>query len=99
MYLHLGLRCATSRGAVQVIYRGTVVKVSGSRLFVKVPDLGGKFQFGPVPAVSHWYEYQSDTDPGSGAMVEASTYYKKGDTVIVAQIGKIKENIVVLGKV
>ena len=86
-----------------MIYRGTVVKVSGSRLFVKVPDLGGKFQFGPVPAVHHWYEdeWQADTDPGGGGQVkvEKNTYYKKGDSVIVAQIGKIKENIVVLGKV
>lgn len=75
------------------------MKVSGSKLFVKVPDLGGSFQFGPIPAVHHWYEYQQDTDPGGGPMIETNTYYKKGDSVIVAQIGKIKENIVVLGKV
>jgi hypothetical protein len=82
-----------------MIYEGTVVRVAGARLFVKVPDLGGGFQFGPVPAVSLWYEYQADTDPGGGAMVEASTYYKKGDKVIVAQVGSVKENIVVLGRV
>lgn len=86
-----------------MIYLGNVVKVSGNKLFVTIPVLGGKSQFGPLPAVIHWYsdEYQTDTDPGGGGMVEVEklTYYKKGDRVVIGQIGKIKEDLVVLGKV
>lgn len=86
-----------------MIYLGNVVKVSGNKLFVTIPVLGGKSQFGPLPAVIHWYsdEYQTDTDLGGGGMVEVEklTYYKKGDRVVIGQIGKIKEDLVVLGKV
>lgn len=85
------------------LYYGTVVKVSGAKLFVKIPDLGGSNQFGPLPAVIQWYKdkYQVDTDPGGGAMVdtERQTYYKKGDRVLVGQVGRIKEDLVVIGPV
>lgn len=86
-----------------MMYLGIVVRVDGNDLYVKVPDIGGKYQFGPLRGVISWYEdsYQTDTDPGGGAMVdvEKTTYYKKGDTVLVGQLGRVKEDLIVIGKV
>lgn len=84
-----------------VLRRGTVTRVDGTLLYVKVPDLGG--EFGPMPALVQWYEdeWQTDTDPGGGGQVtvEKETYYKKGDRVVVGQLGAIKEDLVCLGRV
>lgn len=86
-----------------MLYYGTIVKVSGNKVYVTIPALGGKSQFGPLSTVIHWYmdKYQVDTDPGGGAMVdtERQTFYKKGDRVVVGQIGRVKEDLVVLGPV
>lgn len=86
-----------------MMYYATVVKVDGNKVYVTIPAVGGSSQFGPLNTLAHWYEdsYQTDTDPGGGAMVntEKQTYYKKGDRVVVGQIGRIKEDFVVLGPV
>jgi len=86
-----------------VLYYGTVVKVSGDKVYATIPALGGNLQFGPLPVLASWYmdKYQVDTDPGGGEMVdtERQTYYKKGDRVVIGQIGKVKEDLVVLGAV
>lgn len=86
-----------------MMYLGIVVRVDGSELYIRVPEIGGQFQFGPLQAVSFWYKdkYQTDTSLGNGAFVETDreTFYKKGDTVLVGQLGHIKEDLVVIGRI
>ena len=86
------------------LYMGKVSKVAGSKLHVVVPELGGSnYEFGPLPAVSERYKdkYQVDTDPGGGAIIDnvRYTYYEPGDAVVVGQLGVVKEELVVLGRI
>ncbi len=77
-----------------LIHLGTVTRVDGDKLYVRVPALGGNRQFGPLSSVILRY--------GQGAPIYGEseyTYYKKGDRVVVGQIGLIKENLVVLGRI
>jgi hypothetical protein len=79
---------------MSAIHLGTVTRVDGSRLYVKVPALGGDRQFGPLSSVVLRY--------GEGAPILGDseyTYYKKGDRVVVGQVGRIKEELVVLGRI
>ena len=75
-----------------VIHFGTVVRVEGDKLYVQVPALGGNDQFGPLTSVILRY-----IDSGSEQIRD--TYYEKGDRVIVGQVGRVKEDLVVLGRV
>ena len=98
-----------------MIYRGTVTRVSGTKLYVKVPQLGGTKEFGPIDCIrAKQPTIVNNTAPsstGSASGPEAhthsiafhnhtvtNTHYNKGDKVIVAQLGAIPENLVVLGR-
>lgn len=79
---------------MSAIHLGTVTRVDGTRLYVKVPSLGGDRQFGPLSSVILRY--------GENAPVLGDspyTYYQKGDRVVVGQVGNVKENLVVLGRI
>ncbi len=69
-----------------MIYLGKVVRVKGSKLFVTASSLGGSNQFGPLNAL--------DTPEQ-----EVGIKYKKGDRVLIVQLGLVKEDLVVIGKV
>ncbi len=77
-----------------ILYYGTVTKVSGDKLYVQIPALGGDEQFGPLSSVILRYGVNA---PMLGDSVY--TYYTKGDRVVVGQIGRVKEDLVVLGRV
>lgn len=72
------------------IYYAVVTKVAGPKLYVRVPALGGDARFGPLNSVILLYKEDS---------VDQETFYEKGDTVIVAQVGRVKEDLVVLGRI
>ena len=74
-----------------VLYYGTVTRVDGDKVYVRIPALGGKEQFGPLSSVILRY-INADNE-------EADTTYDKGDRVVVGQIGRVKEDLVVLGRV
>ena len=69
-----------------MMYLGQVVRVVGSKLFVTAPSLGGTNQFGPINAL--------DTPEQS-----VGIKYAKGDRVLVAQLGSVREDLIVIGKV
>lgn len=73
-----------------VLYIGTVTRVDGDKVYATVPALGGDDQFGPLSSVILRY-----VDAGTTRY----TSYQKGDRVIVGQIGRIKEDLVVLGRI
>ena len=77
-----------------VLHYGTVTKVDGDKLYVQVPALGGDEQFGPLSSVILRYGLDA---PIYGE--NEFTYYRKGDRVVVGQIGRVKEDLVVLGRV
>ena len=100
-----------------MIYRGTVTRVAGTKLYVKVPELGGTKEFGPIDCIqAKQPTIVNNTAPSStGSAAGApgtshthsiafhnhtvtNTHYNKGDKVIVAQLGAIPENLVVLGR-
>lgn len=70
-----------------VLHFGTVTRVDGDKVYVTIPALGGDEQFGPLSSVILRYG------------TDEYTYYQKGDRVVVGQIGRVKENLVVLGRV
>lgn len=74
-----------------MIYYGTVTRVHNNHLYVKIPALGGNAKFGPLNAVILLYrDAVNDVQ---------ETEYEKGDRVVVGQVGHIKEELVVLGRV
>lgn len=74
-----------------ILYYGRVVRVTGDKVYVTIPALGGDEQFGPLSSVILRYLDQ-DGD-------EQDTIYEIGDRVVVGQIGRVKEDLVVLGRV
>jgi hypothetical protein len=94
-----------------MIYLGKVVRVQGTKLYVTINELGGtKNQLGPlsciVPSIKklgleteeisgHTHKFPDVITPPAKLVLN---YYNKGDRVVVGQIGKIKEDLVVLGK-
>jgi hypothetical protein len=89
-----------------MIYLGKVVRVQNNKLFVTITGLGGtRSQFGPLSYVANGIEIgpiTTQTASGHTHTINkfdiAADYFQKGDRVIVAQIGKVKEDLVVLGK-
>jgi|1048.fasta_scaffold35022_3 hypothetical protein len=111
-----------------MIYRGTVTRVAGTKLYVKVPELGGTKEFGPIDSIqakqptivnntvalvtngtaltsdsggepAHTHTDAAHTHPiVAHNHTVTNTHYNKGDKVIVAQLGAIPENLVVLGR-
>lgn len=89
-----------------MIYLGKVARINGNKLFVTINELGGsKSQFGPLPFIAN----TTEIGPLSTQTAEAHThtinkvtvaanFFEKGDRVVVAQIGAVKEELVVLGK-
>lgn len=74
-----------------ILYFGHVTRVVGDVVYLEIPALGGDGQFGPVSAVILRYKDAADE--------EQDTYYEKGDRVVVGQVGRVKEDLVVLGRV
>jgi hypothetical protein len=89
-----------------MIYLGKVVLIQGNKLFVTINDLGGsKNQFGPLPYVANGIEIGPLTTEVADSHTHtidqfdiAADYFQKGDRVVVAQIGSVKDELVVLGK-
>jgi hypothetical protein len=89
-----------------MIYLGKVVRTQGSKLFVTITGLGGtKSQFGPLSFIANGIEIgplTTQTADGHTHSINkfdiAADYFQKGDRVVVAQIGFVKEDLVVLGK-
>ena len=73
------------------LYYGNVTRVTGTWLHVTVEDLGGDADFDPLPAVISLCPDEGD--------VMRETVYEKGDRVVVGQVGRIKEDLVVLGRI
>lgn len=90
-----------------MIYIGRVKSVVGKKLIVTIPSLGGSSgAIGPLEAVAPVVEkltgLTSTTEGHSHSLPKVDLvagYYKKGDRVVVAQVGVIKENLVVVGKI
>lgn len=94
-----------------MIYLGKVTRVTEKRLYVKITDLGGKYEFGPLPFIANVTKlgpveesvpYETETESGHKHTIEKidvpSKVFEKGDNVVVAQIGLVKDQLVVLGK-
>lgn len=89
-----------------MIYQGKVVRVQGTKLFVTISDLGGsKSEIGPLSYLANGIEIGPITTQTASSHTHtinkfeiAADYFQKGDRVLVAQIGSVKENLVVLGK-
>jgi hypothetical protein len=92
-----------------MIYIGKVTRVQGTKVHVTIEELGGDAPFGPlnvvVPApadTSLTTATANGPDPHTHGLTlagDVSDYYSKGDRVVVAQIGAIKEDLIVIGKV
>ena len=101
-----------------MIHRGEITRVDGTKVYVKVPELGGSKEFGPIDCIRAKQPTivnntaPSSTGSAAGAPGTAhthsiafhnhtvtNTHYDKGDKVIVAQIGVVPENLVVLGRI
>lgn len=65
-----------------IMLRANVVFVANGGVFVTVPAYGGS-EFGPMEVLAD----------GSGT----TPTYAKGDRVVVGQIGKVKEDLVIMG--
>ena len=74
-----------------MLYEGRVTRVAGNKLYVTISDRGtSKDVFGPLDVVA-------PTVTISMVDYVANTFVK-GDRVIVGQIGRVKEDLVVIGK-
>jgi len=65
------------------VNRGTITRITASGVFVEVPSLGVGMEFGPLEQLS---------------TSTAATTFVVGDRVLVASIGAIYDNLVILGK-
>ena len=70
-----------------MMFFGTVTRNSTGNVWVKIPEIGGSKELGPFPSV---YTHSSVTNDDG---------YLKGDRVLLARIGNIKGQMVVIGKV
>ena len=99
-----------------MIHRGEITRVDGTKVYVKVPELGGSKEFGPIDCIrAKQPTIVNNTAPNNTSAASAgtahthpltlhnhtvtNTHYDKGDKVIVAQIGVVPENLVVLGRI
>jgi hypothetical protein len=97
-----------------MLYFGRVTRrnLNDYKLHVKIQELGGSHEFGPLPVASpaaylpsggtnsayvghHGYHYHLIDYNGTTYLFP----YAIGDLVIVGQIGNIKEDLIVLGRV
>ena len=97
-----------------MLYYGTVTRVAGTKIWVKVPELGKSKEFGPLkciqakqPTINNNTAPTATNSGGSPAHTHGitahnhtvtNTHYNKGDTVVVGQVGAITESLVVLGR-
>lgn len=97
-----------------MIYLGVVTRVSGNKIYVTIPELGGKEEFGalqmiaPTDPTVDANTVALATDSGgstphthtipSHIHTVANVFYAKDDNVVVAQLGLIKDNLLVLGR-
>lgn len=98
-----------------MLHIGTVTRISGNKIYVTIPDLGGKEEFGAlqmvVPKDPTIVVNTAGLVTGSGGSpahthtisshnhTVINDYYVKGDRVVVAKIGAISNNFVVIGRI
>lgn len=87
-----------------MIYLGTVARVKGKKVFAKIPALGGG-PFGPLNVLANGIELDAvQTSTASGHSHTITTelvanFYQKGDRIVIAQIGNVREDLIVLGRI
>lgn len=74
-----------------MLYYGTVIKIEGNHLHVKLPSVGGDYRIGPLPSV-----ILQIVGPEN---IVLETSYNVGDKVVVGQVAHMKDEFVVLGRI
>jgi len=92
-----------------MIYLGKVTRVDGTKLYVSIPALGSSTdEFGPLNAIADRTNFAARTTTSGGdpshthSVAQHLLYgneYLKGDRVVVAQVGNVLEDMVVLGRI
>lgn len=87
-----------------MIYLGKVTRVSGKKVFASVPALGGG-PFGPLNVIANGIKLNALQTSIASSHSHTITSeiiannYKKGDRIVVAQVGNVKEDLIVLGRI
>lgn len=80
------------------VFRGTVTRVTGVGVFLLIPELGARVEYGPCQALRP--AAGDSTGPaGTGPHTHPIAYtYKAGDRVLVTTVAGIRDDLVVLGR-
>jgi hypothetical protein len=96
-----------------MLYFGRVTRVDDAYVYCIIDDLGGQdYEFGPLPIIEwtlddlttytdtrYAHIYHSHTATLSSDMTLTNPWHNDETIVVVAQIGLVKEDLVVLGSI
>lgn len=86
------------------VYLGTVRQVSGSQVYVEIPQIAPRFTFGPCLVINNRIVTNTTTTTSSGYLTSVTTTVTNnpplvGDRVVCAFLNNEKSEVIVLGRI